>query len=138
MRCPRDPSQELVKLAGDAEAFTCDRCGGMFFTAGELDRLAEPHQGSLEYSSVDLDSFSHADRYGPASCPADGTAMKKVSFNIHTDIILDFCPTCGGFWLDRGELERINTEVRELVRANDEVRDPPMMWFAKALWTLVR
>jgi Zn-finger nucleic acid-binding protein len=138
MRCPRDPSAELVKLLGDAEAFTCDRCYGMFFTAGELDRLAEPHQGSLEYSTVDLDRQSHADRYGPASCPADGTAMKKVDFNIYTDIILDYCPTCGGFWLDGGELERINSEVRRLERADREVPDPPMLWFAKALWTLVR
>ena len=87
---------------------------------------------------MDLDTFTHADGYGPASCPNDGAAMKKVNFNIHTDIILDFCPNCGGFWLDRGELERINSEVRELTRANAEVPDPPMMWFAKALWTLVR
>ena len=138
LRCPRDPSQELVRIAGGADAFTCDRCGGLFFTAGELDRLAEPHQGSLEYSTVDLDTFDHADRHGPASCPVEGAAMKKVNFNIYTDIILDFCPTCGGFWLDFGELERINTEVRELAAAGREVPDPPMMWFAKALWTLAR
>jgi len=138
VRCPRDSSQELVQLAGGIEAYTCDRCYGMFFTAGELDRMAEPHQGSLEYSSVDLDSFKHADRFGPAACPADGTTMKKVSFNVHTDIVLDFCPTCGGFWLDQGELERINTEVRRLVDADTAVPDPPMMWFAKAMWTLVR
>ena len=62
MRCPRDPLQQLVKLLGDAEAYTCDRCGGLFFTRGELDRLAEPHQGSLEFSSVDLDSFSQLKR----------------------------------------------------------------------------
>ncbi len=138
MRCPRDPDQELAPIAGGAEAFTCDRCGGMFFTRGELDRLAEPHQGSLEYSTVDLDSFDHADRYGATSCPVDATAMVKVNFNIYTDIILDYCPTCGGFWLDSGELERVNREVRELVRADQEVPDPPMMWFAKALWTLAR
>ena len=46
MHCPRDPAQELSQIAGGADAFTCDRCGGMFFTAGELDRLAEPHQGT--------------------------------------------------------------------------------------------
>ena len=138
MRCPRDPQQELVKLLGDAEAYGCDRCAGIFFTAGELDRLAEPHQGSLEYSSVALDGFSHTDRQGAAACPADGTAMKKVNFNIYTDIILDYCPTCGGFWLDGGELERINTEVRQLEQADREVADPPMLWFAKALWTMAR
>jgi Zn-finger nucleic acid-binding protein len=138
MRCPRHPSQELVKLLGDAEAFTCDRCAGIFFTAGELDRLAEPHQGSLEFSTVDLDQFAHSDRHGAASCPHDATPMKKVDFNIFTDIILDYCPTCRGFWLDGGELERINTEVRHLERADREVADPPMLWFAKALWTMAR
>jgi hypothetical protein len=110
----------------------------MFFTAGELDRLAEPHQGNLEYTTVDGDRFEHADRYGPTSCPADGTTMKKVNFNIYTDTILDYCPTCGGFWLDGGELERINGEVRQLERADREVGDPPMLWFAKAMWELVK
>jgi len=138
MRCPRPPSQVLVKLLGDAEAWSCDLCAGIFFTAGELDRLAEPHQGSLEFSSVDLDSFSHSDPELAAVCPADGTVMRKVGFNIYTDIILDYCPTCGGFWLDGGELERINTEVRQLERADREVADPPMLWFAKALWTMAR
>jgi Zn-finger nucleic acid-binding protein len=110
----------------------------MFFTAGELDRLAEPHHGNLEYASVDRDSFLHDDRHGAAGCPVDRTEMKKVSFNIYTDIILDYCPACGGFWLDGGELERINHEVRELNRAEREVPDPPMLWFAKALWQLAK
>ncbi|HVR29586.1 MAG TPA: zf-TFIIB domain-containing protein [Thermoanaerobaculia bacterium] len=140
MFCPRchPPPQELERLLGDAQAYTCNRCHGMFFKAGELDRLAEPHQGDLEYTTVDRDSLKHADRFGPASCPLDGTAMDKVDFNIYTDIILDYCPSCGGFWLDGGELERINSEVRELNRAGREIPDPPMLWFAKALWELVK
>ena len=139
MRCPRcHRPQELEKLLGDAEAFTCNRCGGIFFTAGELDRLAAPHQGNLEYTTVDHDSGTHPDRFGPASCPQDGTGMRKVDFNIYTDIILDFCPDCGGFWLDGGELQRINSVVRELERADREVADPPMLWFAKAMWELVK
>ena len=140
MLCPRTHRrpQELQKLLGDAEAYTCDRCHGMFFTAGELDRLAEPHQGNLEYTTVDRDDFAHTDRFGPTSCPADSTTMRKVNFNIYTDIILDYCPTCGGFWLDGGELERINGEVRQLERADREVADPPMLWFAKAMWELVK
>jgi len=139
LRCPRHSRpQELEKLLGDAEGFTCNRCGGIFFTAGELDRLSAPHRGNIEYTTVDLDSFAHTDRFGPASCPLDGVEMKKVSFNIYTDIILDYCPGCGGFWLDGGELERINGEVRELNRADREVPDPPMLWFAKAMWELVK
>lgn len=139
LRCPRcHQPRELEKLLGDAEAFTCELCGGIFFTAGELDRLAEPHQGNVEYTTVDRDSFTHADRHGPTMCPADGAVMAKVDFNIYTDIILDYCPSCGGFWLDGGELERVNTVVRELQKADREVPDPPMLWFAKAIWQLVK
>ena len=137
MHCPRDPSQELVKLPGDAEAFTCDRCDGMFFTAGELDRLAEPHQGSLDTrpstSTASPTPTAMARRLSRRRS-RDEEGELQHPHRHHSRLL----PDLRRVWLDSGELERINTEVRELVRANDEVRDPPMMWFAKALWTLVR
>jgi Zn-finger nucleic acid-binding protein len=38
-------------------------------------------------------------------CPRDGTALRE---QVHkTDVRVDTCPTCGGVWLDRGELHRI-------------------------------
>lgn len=135
MRCPRDTT-ELSK-SEDGDVYSCTTCGGMFFTRGELDRLAEPHEGDLEFSTVDLDDFTHPDIYPAGDCPACGERMEKVEFNIYTGIILDYCPSCGGFWLDAGELDRINGEVRELNEADEDVPDPPMLWFAKALWTIV-
>jgi len=114
----------------------------MFLDHGELNKIAEPTSGDLEYSTVHMESFVHSDRFETTPCPRCGDVeMKKVEFNINTGIILDYCTLCEGFWLDGPELNRINEEVREL---NDSVGEagprpaPSMLWFAQFIWSLPR
>jgi Zn-finger nucleic acid-binding protein len=38
------------------------------------------------------------------ACPNDGTALVMSE---RQGIEIDYCPTCRGVWLDRGELDRI-------------------------------
>jgi hypothetical protein len=45
-----------------------------------------------------------ADRSGPMACPVDGTALVMSE---RQNIEIDYCPTCRGVWLDRGELDKI-------------------------------
>lgn len=139
MKCPRCETPTTVREVGDAKLDVCTTCQGMFLDRGELNKVAVPTDGDLEYATVDLDSFDHADRFGPTTCPrCESERMKKVEFNIHTHIVLDFCERCQGFWLDGRELDRINDEVRRLNEAARQVADPPMLWFAKFIWTLPR
>jgi uncharacterized protein len=35
-------------------------------------------------------------------CPRDGTALKEQERH---SVKIDVCPSCGGIWLDKGELE---------------------------------
>ena len=44
------------------------------------------------------------DRSGPMACPVDGTALVMSE---RQNIEIDYCPTCRGVWLDRGELDKI-------------------------------
>ena len=37
-------------------------------------------------------------------CPVDGAALVMTE---RTGIEIDYCPTCRGVWLDRGELDKI-------------------------------
>lgn len=37
-------------------------------------------------------------------CPKDKTEMKQITKD---NVLLDFCPSCRGVWLDRGELDKI-------------------------------
>jgi Zn-finger nucleic acid-binding protein len=38
-------------------------------------------------------------------CPRDGTRLETERYE--AEIEIDVCPTCGGTWVDKGELERI-------------------------------
>jgi len=139
VHCPRDDNALQTTTGGEAAVASCPECSGMFLESGQLDRIAEPHAGDLEFSTLDRDSLQHDDRFGPTACPRDGAPMSKVEFNIHTGIILDHCGECGGFWLDGRELDRINQEVRELNEAAaQETAEPAMLWFAKFIWSLPR
>jgi len=41
---------------------------------------------------------------GPMQCPIDGTTL---TMSERSGIEIDYCPTCRGVWLDRGELDKI-------------------------------
>jgi len=43
-------------------------------------------------------------------CPNDNASMQSVQRN---GVEFDFCPTCRGVWLDRGELEKLMAAGRE-------------------------
>ena len=41
---------------------------------------------------------------GPMACPVDGTALVMSE---RSGIEIDYCPSCRGVWLGRGELDKI-------------------------------
>ncbi len=41
---------------------------------------------------------------GPMACPVDGATLVMSE---RQGIEIDYCPTCRGVWLDRGELDKI-------------------------------
>lgn len=45
-----------------------------------------------------------ANNSGPMACPVDGAALVMSE---RSGIEIDYCPTCRGVWLDRGELDKI-------------------------------
>ena len=56
------------------------------------------------------------DRSGPMACPVDGTTLVMSE---RQNIEIDYCPTCRGVWLDRGELDKI------IERSSAETAPPP-------------
>ncbi|QMV42527.1 TFIIB-type zinc ribbon-containing protein [Cohnella cholangitidis] len=46
------------------------------------------------------------------NCPVcEGSRMREVEKN---GILIDICPTCKGVWLDRGELDKLMEDVKEV------------------------
>ena len=52
---------------------------------------------------------------GPMACPNDGATLVMSE---RSGIEIDYCPTCRGVWLDRGELDKI-------IERNSEASAPP-------------
>lgn len=55
------------------------------------------------------------------SSPIDGSPMRQIS---RYGIEIDVCPTTGGIWLDKGELEKLMALLREEA-ASDNAAYPP-------------
>lgn len=137
MICPRCHQETREIKESEVLVDACDKCRGMFLDQGELKKIAEPITGDIEFCTVAGETFDHPDKFKEIYCPkCKDTQMKKVDFNIYTDIILDYCENCEGFWLDGGEYSRINDEIRRLNESSKSTPKPPMLWLAEFLWRL--
>ena len=54
-------------------------------------------------------------------CPIDQTELKMAD---RQGVEIDYCPTCRGVWLDRGELDKIIERAATMLRAPSERGEP--------------
>jgi len=120
IKCPQCPEAKLLtRDFQDTPVDVCENCGGLWLDKGELNKIAHPIQGDLEFCS-----HEHFDGKNLTEllCPnCNGEKLLKVKFIEFTDITLDHCPKCDGIWLGKGELDAINTEI-------DSLKELPESW----------
>ncbi len=52
------------------------------------------------------------------NCPiCDNVKLREV---LKEDVLIDVCPSCKGVWLDRGELDKLMSGVREIRQEFDD------------------
>ena len=114
----------------------CPSCRGAWFDKGELDRL----DGSDWTATEDLEFRTVAPDHPPANCPRCSATLVAVSPKDAPSLILDRCGGCHGFWLDEGELDKVD----DMTGALDTVtlgqmkivqRPPEWSWWR---WTVYR
>lgn len=100
--CPKcSTAMESIKLAG-VVIDSCPFCQGCWLDGKELERITRS-RGS-EAVRVNLSD----PRPSELKCPrCRGTVLQQDSHSTKTDLVLDQCQTCGGLWLDQGELPRL-------------------------------
>ena len=110
-RCRLALQDTVVEDAGvSASAQMCPKCNGKFFEKGALDALKE-------VVKVDLFEFraipSERTQMAPLSCPScnNDDPMLKVVSDRDDAVTLDVCPRCRGTWVDKGELQAMQTET---------------------------
>lgn len=100
----------------DVEILQCDGCGGFWIQKGDLNRLIEHAGGDVEFSSVD--HHMHTDTHGIMCCVfCEDRAMIKSNFIEYSDVILDYCEKCGAFWIDNGEVEKMQAYIDKIEKA---------------------
>ncbi|MCL6698870.1 zf-TFIIB domain-containing protein [Sphingomonas sp. NSE70-1] len=58
---------------------------------------------------------------GPMACPIDGATLVMSE---RQGIEIDYCPSCRGVWLDRGELDKIIERSGAVEQAAPVSREP--------------
>jgi Zn-finger nucleic acid-binding protein len=116
MKCLNCDNEMVEKLAqtprGPVYYDVCEACGGTWFDPGEMDAMVLPRYQSVEVASRDK---AHGVSEPLRKCPrCNEQWLSKVFFLAYSQILLDHCENCRGFWLDGGEFKRINQELGEL------------------------
>jgi Zn-finger nucleic acid-binding protein len=87
----------------------CQVCHGIWFdfkemadvdAAGTLDEIDDAFKGTYQEKAVE-ESMKAPRRH----CPRDGTELNRHEWFNDSKIMMDYCPTCSGVFLDAGELE---------------------------------
>jgi Zn-finger nucleic acid-binding protein len=104
--CPRCNLPLSSETHGDIVMEHCDRCGGWWMDPDDLkailDTIQLPVEGQTVRAGVDLTGVQE-----DAPCPRCGVPMEPFNYAGDSGILLDRCRSCGGLWLDGGDLERV-------------------------------
>jgi len=83
----------------------CPKCNGIWLDKGELEKLLKDRKLS-NYLTKHIGVKSSS----PMICPQCSNLMDIEKAD---EIEVDVCLTCGGVWLDSGELEELKTKSKE-------------------------
>jgi len=113
LTCPNCQVEMKKDEDGDMTTDVCPKCRGVFLDKDELNTLATGMSGNIEYCSIDNDF--HQDHFPDRSCPrCSDKQMSKINLLAFSDLIFDYCSNCGGFFLDQGEVQKMNQDLRHL------------------------
>ena len=121
MECPVCGNELTQMTAGEVTVDACaGGCGGIWFDRYELMKVDESQESAGEgLLDIGHDEGIVVDLGKRARCPKDDDAvMMRHFFSTKRQVAVDECPSCGGHWLDPGELATIRTEF-----ASEEERE---------------
>ena len=96
------------------EIETCDSCEGEWLDADDLKKVVkirevkfDPEEWRALVESTTITGVPLKDVDRDLTCPKCGETTDAVNYGGDSGIIIDRCTGCDGFWLDKGELEKV-------------------------------
>ena len=118
MNCPKCRTPlETIEYEG-VKIETCDGCGGEFLDVKELGQVVrrrdekfdqQTRRAIAELTTITGVKLDNVDR--DLTCPKCGGTTDPINYGGDSGIILDKCTSCGGFWMDNTELEKVQMVV---------------------------
>ncbi|MBT4762014.1 MAG: zf-TFIIB domain-containing protein [Bdellovibrionaceae bacterium] len=112
MICPACDSKLSEKTFDGIDIDVCDKgCGGLWFDWMELKKFDEPHEATgSEILDIIAQANASPDMDKRHKCPkCEDIVLYRHFFSVKKHVEIDECPTCGGFWLDAGELSALRS-----------------------------
>lgn len=98
----------------------CDCCGGIWFDESELYRARQGEAEKVDLIDTYILTASAPIVNATHCCPKDGAQLARFSDpNFPAGIIVERCPVCSGFWLNRGGFLQFQHARQELLRTKE-------------------
>jgi Zn-finger nucleic acid-binding protein len=129
--CPRCSKNLLtvdIRLGGTFLIERCEKCLGLFFDPGELEKLLDSSVApAFEVDYRMLDALANSPRHEERTvayvkCPVCGLLMNRVQFGARSGVVADRCRD-HGVWLDGGELRQLMEWARSGGKLLDQRRE---------------
>ena len=116
MKCPVDHADlSSQPYEGNVQVEECSSCKGIWLTKEKLfaiERMKENDyhevvENHKPASEARMETTVSIEKPRDLNCPSCQSPMLANEHGYFSGIIIDTCISCGGVWLDRGELEAL-------------------------------
>jgi Zn-finger nucleic acid-binding protein len=120
--CGKEMEKVFIPSQGINIDICTKGCGGIFFDNKEFDNFDEKDEDiSSIVEKIDGKTFKKPSQSMTRVCPNCGAKMVKNHSSIHKTIEIDECYTCGGKFLDNGELVKIREEYDNNKQRDEDI-----------------
>jgi Zn-finger nucleic acid-binding protein len=98
----------------------CEKCGGIWFDQSELYRARQGEAEKIELLDPEILATPSSIESTKLFCPRDRTELIRFTDKYFPQgIIIERCPVCDGFWLNRGEFTKYQKARQELQHSKE-------------------
>jgi len=109
LRCPVDGRPMNTFQVGMFTVDRCEDCGGMWLDLNEVHRLLAIKGEAMKIDAVKSPASRPGSGRQKRYCPRDKAEMVTLHNLPQVHVEYEQCPVCGGMFLDRGELNDLNS-----------------------------